>query len=66
MIRRSHFTLYKVCKDNEGWTFLIPNVDSVSYGYLYNNTITSKEDATEDFLEVVGNYIAVGERTAID
>ena len=34
-----------------GWTFVIPNVDSVSYGYLYNNTITSKEDATEDFLD---------------
>ena len=34
-----------------GWTFAVPNTDSVSYGYLYNNTITSKEDATEDFLE---------------
>ena len=34
-----------------GWTFVIPNKDSVSYGYLYNNTITSKEDATEDFLD---------------
>ena len=33
-----------------GWTFVIPNTDSVSYGYLYNNIITSKEDATEDFL----------------
>ena len=34
-----------------GWTFVIPNKDSVSYGYLYNNTITSKENATEDFLD---------------
>ena len=34
-----------------GWTFVIPNKDSVSYGYLYNNTITSKEDAIEDFLD---------------
>ena len=33
-----------------GWTFVIPNIDSVSYGYLYNNIITSKSDATEDFL----------------
>ena len=33
-----------------GWTFVIPNTDSVSYGYLYNNTITSKDDATSDFL----------------
>ena len=24
-----------------GWTFVIPNQDSVSYGYLYNDTITS-------------------------
>ena len=63
-----------------GWTFVIPNKDSVSYGYLYNNTITSKEDATEDFLdrfdlpEVDGeltfeNYMAknmfAGERTIL-
>ncbi len=35
-----------------GWTFVIPNVDSVSYGYLYNNTITTKEDATQSFKEM--------------
>ena len=34
-----------------GWTFEIPNTDSVSYGYLYNSNITTKEEATEDFLE---------------
>ena len=64
-----------------GWTFVIPNVDSVSYGYLYNNSITSKEDATEDFLErfnlpeidgdlTFENYMAksafVGERTVLN
>ena len=64
-----------------GWTFIIPNIDSVSYGYLYNNNITSKEDATEDFLErfnlpeidgdlTFENYIAknicVGERTFLN
>jgi len=32
-----------------GWTFVIPNQNSVSYGYLYNNTITKKEDAINDF-----------------
>ena len=32
-----------------GWTFVIPNQDSVSYGYLYNNTITKRDDAIEDF-----------------
>lgn len=73
-----HYT--KCVATPNGWTFLIPNVDSVSYGYLYNNTITSKEDATEDFLERFGlpgidgqfdfdNYIAknifVGERTIL-
>tara|TARA_Y100001963_G_scaffold131063_1_gene187961 strand:+ start:170 stop:1327 length:1158 start_codon:yes stop_codon:yes gene_type:complete len=64
-----------------GWTFVVPNTDSVSYGYLYNNNITSKEDATEDFLErfnlpeidgdlTFENYIAknifVGERTFLN
>ena len=34
-----------------GWTFIIPNKDSFSYGYLYNNTITSKEEAMSDFSE---------------
>lgn len=33
----------------DGWTFVIPNIDSVSYGYLYNNTITKKEDAVKTF-----------------
>ena len=73
-----HYT--KTVATPNGWTFVIPNVDSVSYGYLYNNVITSKEDATEDFLnrfelpEIDGeltfeNYIAknifVGHRTIL-
>jgi len=64
-----------------GWTFVIPNKKDVSYGYLYNSTITTKEEATEDFIErfdvpeVDGelhfkNYIAknvfVGERTMLN
>ena len=64
-----------------GWTFVIPNKDSISYGYLYNNNITSKEDATEDFLErfnlpeidgdlTFENYMSknmfVGERTVLN
>jgi tryptophan halogenase len=36
----------------DGWTFVIPNYDSVSYGYLYNNTITSKEEATNNFINM--------------
>ena len=27
----------------DGWTFVIPNHDSTSYGYLYNSTVTSTE-----------------------
>lgn len=34
-----------------GWAFVIPNHDSVSYGYLYNDTITTREDAEKDFAE---------------
>lgn len=64
-----------------GWTFVIPNKNSVSYGYLYNNEVTTKDEATEDFLErfnlpeVDGafsfeNYCAknyfVGERTLLN
>ena len=63
-----------------GWTFVIPNHDSASYGYLYNDTITSYAEATEDFISRFGvipdgslkfdNYIAkscfVGERTFLN
>lgn len=35
-----------------GWTFVIPNHDSVSYGYLYNNTITKFEDAKKNFIDL--------------
>ena len=34
-----------------GWTFVIPNQDSVSYGYLFNDTITDREDAIIDFVK---------------
>jgi len=41
----------------DGWTFVIPtNINSPSrsgsVGYLYNDTITSKEDAEKNFLEM--------------
>ena len=63
-----------------GWTFVIPNHDSVSYGYLYNNTITTKEEAEKDFIERFdvepngglnfNNYVAknvwAGERTILN
>ncbi len=34
-----------------GWTFVIPTIEGTAYGYLYNNTITTKQEATDDFLE---------------
>ena len=73
--------LYTKCiATPNGWTFVIPNHDSVSYGYLYNNKITSKEDAEKDFInrfDVIPNgylnfenYIAKnifqGERTILN
>ena len=33
----------------DGWTFIIPNQDSTSYGYLYNDTITNDEEAKNNF-----------------
>jgi hypothetical protein len=33
----------------DGWCFRIPNPDSVSYGYLYNNEITDTESAKNNF-----------------
>jgi len=33
----------------DGWTFVIPNVDSTSYGYIYNDQITNIEDASCNF-----------------
>lgn len=36
----------------DGWTFVIPNVDNTSYGYLYNNSVTSTTDAKNNFIEL--------------
>lgn len=63
-----------------GWTFVIPNHDSVSYGYLFNDTITTIEEAKQNFIELFDvvpnddfgfeNYIAKncfsGERTILN
>lgn len=63
-----------------GWTFVIPNQDSVSYGYLFNNKITNLKDASDNFVEMFDvepklnfsfeNYIAKscfqGERTILN
>jgi len=63
-----------------GWTFVIPNTDSVAYGYLFNDQVTTKEDAYENFKELFEvepkeclkfeNYLAKdcfqGERTILN
>lgn len=63
-----------------GWTFVIPNQDSVSYGYLFNDKITNLKDAYCNFAEMFNvvphidfpfeNYIAKrcfhGERTILN
>jgi len=63
-----------------GWTFVIPNHDSVSYGYMYNDTITSFGEAKNNFEDLFDvkssdnfsfeNYIAkniwYGERTILN
>lgn len=64
----------------DGWTFVIPNIDSTSYGYLYNKDITSFDEANSNFKKLFDadydahlefeNYIAkscfVGERTILN
>ena len=75
----NHFYTRTVATPN-GWTFVIPNTDSTSYGYLYNDQITSREDAEKDFIERFNivpdgflkfdNYLAkscfVGDRTILN
>lgn len=64
----------------DGWTFVIPNYDGVSYGYLYNDNFTDKEKASKNLEKMFGvisdgdltfnNYVAknffVGERTILN
>ena len=80
--RDSNLIYTRTVATPNGWTFVVPNSDSVSYGYLYNDTITSTQVAREDFLERFNlpetdgsnlkfdNYIAknvcVGERTFLN
>lgn len=64
----------------DGWTFVIPNHDSVSYGYLFNQNITDIKTAAKNFIDLFDvipdghfpfqNYIAKncfqGERTILN
>jgi tryptophan halogenase len=64
----------------DGWTFVIPLHDSVSYGYLYNNKFIDKEKASQQLKEMFGvdsdgdltfsNYVTKnffsGERTILN
>jgi len=79
--RDPNLTYTRTVATPNGWTFIIPNVNSVSYGYLYNDTITSTQVAREDFMDrfriyqdslplSFENYMAknifVGERTILN
>lgn len=39
---------------NNGWMFVIPLRNRMSYGYLFNDKITSLEEARKDFSAVIG------------
>ena len=36
----------------DGWCFRIPNIDSVSYGYIFNKDITTPEEAKSNFKNI--------------
>ena len=76
----NHLIYTKSVATPHGWTFIIPNKNTISYGYLHNNKVTSKENASQDFIErfnidsiddyiTFDNYYAknmfVGERTIL-
>lgn len=46
------FTMHTATKN--GWMFEIPLQSRTSYGYLYNDKITSYENAKQDFSETIG------------
>tara|TARA_B100000965_G_C19576676_1_gene751626 strand:+ start:1009 stop:2139 length:1131 start_codon:yes stop_codon:yes gene_type:complete len=71
----------EACATPNGWTFIVPTQNKISLGYLYNSTITTKEEATRDFKDRFGveevehamkfdNYCSlkpfVGERTLLN
>lgn len=76
----SELTYTRCIATPHGWTFVIPNYNSVSYGYLFNDTITTIEEAKQNFIELFNvvpdddfgfeNYIAKncfsGERTILN
>jgi hypothetical protein len=46
------YTLHKATPD--GWMFGIPLTSRTTYGYLFNNTITSEQEAKENFSKEIG------------
>lgn len=76
----NNLTFTKCVATPDGWTFIIPNQNSVSYGYLFNDTITTIENAKQNFVNLFNvnpdgefafsNYIAkegfVGNRTLLN
>ena len=50
-----NYTGHRATKN--GWMFEIPLMDRRAYGYLFNDTITSKEEAMEDFSKEIDTPI---------
>ena len=42
--------------DNYGWIFGIPLQDRISFGYIYNRNINTKEQVNKRLLKVIDNY----------
>ena len=60
--RDPDLTYTKCVATPDGWTFVIPNHDSISYGYLYNTNITSKDEAAFNMHEIF-NVVPDGDLT---
>ena len=46
------YTLHRATPD--GWMFGVPLTDRKSYGYLFNDTITTREEAIQNFSKEIG------------
>lgn len=49
----------KTVAHENGWYFMIPLLDETSYGYLYNDKITTKEEAVVDFHRILSEKRAI-------
>ena len=53
--REANANWTKAIATRDGWTFVIPNTtETTSYGYLFNEDITTRDEAKQNFLEMFG------------